>query len=108
MTAEWIAIILTAVCMIGGLVGQAIYITWHASRWNTTMEFMTNSMNDMKNSVHQMADGYYSKADAKDDLEKRDETIKKVWEKYDHLRDDFILLRGKFDAHIAAKGGSDS
>ena len=105
MSAEWIAIGLTALCMVGGLVGQAIYITWHASRWNTTMEFMTNSMNDMRNSMAKLADGHYSKADAKEDFEKRDDLIKKLWSKLDDLKDDFVLLRGKFDTHISKEQG---
>lgn len=100
MSAEWVGIVLTAVCMVAGLVGQALYITWHASRWNTTMEYMTNSMSELKNSMLKLADGHYSKAEAKDDLQKRDELIKKLWEKFDDLKDDFTLLRGKVDNHL--------
>lgn len=99
MSPEWIAIILTAICMIGGLVGQAIYITWHASRWNTTMEFMTQRLDQMANSLARL-DGNYTKADAKEDFQKRDDMIQKNWDKYDALKNEFTLLKGKVDAHL--------
>lgn len=107
MSSEWIAIILTAICMFGGLVGQAIYITWHASRWNTTMEFMQARLAEMAGAMRKLSDGNYTRADAKTDFEKRDDLVKKLWEKFDDLKDDFILLRGKVDAHLLEKGGGE-